>query len=357
VTAHEESASVYWGNSLAITTLISVVLAVAFCWAGPAITGSHSRLLFVALTFGNCLFGQIVGLAGSVYLTFEHMQRSALLTLLANAVRLATLILMQVTMHHATAVEWSLGLLVASVAAAAISVGLVWSSIGAPRLDLTLMRRRAAEGVGFAFAGTTQALYNDVDKTMLSHSGFNRENGSYTLAYRIVDFATAPIVAMDSVVLPRYFHLSHKNEAMVTRLAFRAIGTAALMGCLLAAGIRLVAPVIPHLVGRDFSLVLTALRWLCWLPILRGIHMLAGSALTGTGHQGLRTIAQFSVAAVNVLLNFWWIGRYGWIGAAWSSVTCDGLLAVINASVLLWLWKVRMLSPVAQLQENEYIAP
>jgi O-antigen/teichoic acid export membrane protein len=45
------------------------------------------------------------------------------------------------------------------------------------------------------------------------------------------------------------------------------------------------------------------------------------------------------VAVINFLLNLWWIPAYGWIGAAWSSVASDGLLALINALLLLWLSK------------------
>jgi O-antigen/teichoic acid export membrane protein len=98
--------------------------------------------------------------------------------------------------------------------------------------------------------------------------------------------------------------------------------------------------VIPRVVGRDFSGVLIALRWLCWIPLLRGIHRITGSALTGSGHQRLRTVAQLSVAAVNLGLNLWWIPMYGWIGAAWSSVASDGLLAVLNPVILLSVWRL-----------------
>jgi O-antigen/teichoic acid export membrane protein len=65
---------------------------------------------------------------------------------------------------------------------------------------------------------------------------------------------------------------------------------------------------------------------------------MTGGALTSTGRQGIRTTAQFSVAGINFLLNLWWIPTYGWIGAAWSSVVSDGLLALLNSLLLFWLW-------------------
>jgi O-antigen/teichoic acid export membrane protein len=167
----------------------------------------------------------------------------------------------------------------------------------------------------------------------------SRENGFYSLAYRVIDVATTPIAALDSAVLPRFFRMGGKSMSHVVRLAAKTAGVAVLLGAAIAAAVLLLAPVIPHLVGRDFSGVLVALRWLCWIPLLRGIHRITGGALTGSGHQNFRTASQLTVAALNFALNLWWIPVYGWIGAAWSSVASDGLLAVLNSVLLLWIWK------------------
>jgi O-antigen/teichoic acid export membrane protein len=210
-----------------------------------------------------------------------------------------------------------------------------------------------SEGLGFSFAGTTQAAYNDVDKVMLSHYGLNRENGFYTLAYRVIDVATTPIAALDAAALPRFFRLGHAGTHKVIRLAVKSAGASLLLGAAIAGSILLLAPIIPHLVGRDFSGVLVALRWLCWIPFLRGIHRATGSALTGSGRQNLRTAAQVTVAAVNFLLNLWWIPVYGWIGAAWSSLASDGLLAMLNTLLLLWGWKRALRLETNALAESE----
>ncbi len=187
---------------------------------------------------------------------------------------------------------------------------------------------------------------------MLSHYGLNRENGFYTLAYRVIDVATTPIAALDSAVLPRFFRLGQAGMPKVIRLAVKSAGASLLLGAGIAVGVLLLAPLIPHLVGRDFSGVLIALRWLCWIPLLRGIHRATGSALTGSGRQNLRTATQLIVAAVNLLLNLWWIPAYGWIGAAWSSLASDGLLALLNSLMLLWVWR-RGLHPETECSGGE----
>ena len=62
------------------------------------------------------------------------------------------------------------------------------------------------------------------------------------------------------------------------------------------------------------------------LPVLKTLHYFIADALTGAGFQRLRTLIQGGVAIFNVLINLWAIPAYGWRGAAWSSVTSDGLL-------------------------------
>jgi O-antigen/teichoic acid export membrane protein len=339
VTLDRSNARVYWGNSLVITAAATVLIAGALFLAGPALTKTHNSLIFVVLVAANCFCAQIANLGSLVFQTFEKMRWTAMLGLVANLARLLILIVMRFTLHHATAFQWSIGVLVASGCAAALSVAWVRAEIGPATFEWNLVVKRAGEGLGFSFAGTTQAAYNDVDKVMLAHYGLSRENGFYSLAYRVIDVATTPIMAMDSAVLPRFFALGQKRMTEVVRLAAKTAGVSVLLGAGIGVGVLLLAPLIPHLVGRDFSGVLIALRWLCWIPLLRGIHRTTGSALTGTGRQNLRTTTQLTVAALNLGLNLWWIPVYGWIGAAWSSVASDGLLALLNSGMLLWaLW-------------------
>ncbi|HXJ29779.1 MAG TPA: polysaccharide biosynthesis C-terminal domain-containing protein, partial [Gemmatimonadales bacterium] len=73
------------------------------------------------------------------------------------------------------------------------------------------------------------------------------------------------------------------------------------------------------------------------LPTLRAVHSFAADALTGAGHQELRTAAQVGVAAFNIALNLILIPAYSWVGAAWASLASDGALAVSLWSILIVL--------------------
>ena len=76
------------------------------------------------------------------------------------------------------------------------------------------------------------------------------------------------------------------------------------------------------------------MRWLAILPLLKTIHYFLADSLSGAGYQGIRAAGQIFVALTNVGLNFWLIPLYSWRGAAWSSIACDGLLAVVMYCIL-----------------------
>lgn len=335
VSSDRALARTYWGNIVMTTAGSTLFLGVVLVLVGAKLFGAQSIWLIGVLVISNAFMSQISSSASAVFQTFEQLKSTAWLRGLVNLFRLCAIAALLLLLGHATAFQCSLGLLAASAAAAGIALVFVKNTIGSMRVSGPLFRRRFWEGMGFSFAGSTQAAYNDIDKIMLGHYGMNVANGIYTMAYRIVDFATTPVTAIDSAVLPRYFILHNEGLHKVIRLARKIIPLAALSG-LAAAGCTLFAsPFAVRLVGHGFAETLYAVRWLCWLPIFRGVHQLAGGVLTSSGRQNYRTAAQFLIAGLNFLLNLAWIPAHGWLGAAWASLISDGLLGVINMSLVI----------------------
>jgi O-antigen/teichoic acid export membrane protein len=112
---------------------------------------------------------------------------------------------------------------------------------------------------------------------------------------------------------------------------------ALLLAALASAAMFVCAPLIPRIMGAGFQESVTALRWLCLIPVFRSVHQMCGSALTAAGLQKYRTAAQVSVAALNFVLNVWMIPAFGWKGAAWASLITDGGLGLLNWSTLRYL--------------------
>ncbi len=330
VSAARSSAQEYWGNVLTVTAGTSLLLMAGLALAGDKLFGAGRVGLIVVLVAANCFMSQVVSSASVVFQTFEQLKATAWLRALSNLLRLLAIVVLLIYLRHATAFECSLGILAASTLGAATAMVWVRRGIGKARASARLFRLRFWEGIGFSFAGSTQAVYNDIDKMMLSHYGMNAANGFYTMAYRVVDFATTPVIAIDGAVLPRFFTLNKQGLPAVVRMARKVVPVAALAG-LAAAGFTLLAsPFFVRIAGHGFANAVLAIRWLCWLPALRGVHQLAGGVLTATGRQNYRTAAQFMVAVVNFALNLAWIPSHGWLGAAWASLVSDGALGVLS---------------------------
>lgn len=325
-----ERLAVYWGNIIVSTAVIGTILTILLRLLAPHVLDSASAAIIIPISIGNCILGQLVLCISQAFQTFNLMRISALLSLLTNFMRLVAAAAALFVFTHATAAQWALLSVLVSSLAMISGVVLFSYQFEKPSFDFRLFRSRAMEGFNFSLGGSAQSIYNDIDKTLLSHFGLSVQNGIYTLAYRAVDIATMPITALDVAALPRYFRQSSENLASVPTLSLRLAKRAALLGWGMSICLFVAAPLVPHLVGAGFSASVGALRWLCLIPAFRGAHQLTGTAITGMGYQRFRTITQFAAAFFNLGLNLWLIPVYGWRGAAWASLSTDGLLAVTN---------------------------
>lgn len=322
--------STYWGNILFATGGVGIVLVFALHWSGTLLIGRTSAAILVPVAIGDCICGQLTLCAGQVFQAFERMKVTAILNLLTNLLRFLVATLLLVVLHHATAGQWALAALSVSILGTTASVGVVTLRLGMPTLNFHLMVSRLGEGVVYAISGSTTSLYNDLDKTMLSHYGMNAANGIYTMAYRIVDIGTIPVKAVQGAAVPRFFRAGAAGVRVTRAYAIRIVKRTSLLALIAATASFLCAPMIPLLFGRGFAESVSALRWLCLIPLFRAFHLSAGDAITGAGRQRIRLSTQFTASFLNLGLNLWLIPAHGWIGAAWASLITDGMLAIMN---------------------------
>jgi O-antigen/teichoic acid export membrane protein len=256
------------------------------------------------------------------------------LTSLTNIARLAIAAGMVLVLHHATVRQWVMASLFVSCLSAAMALVLVTTRLGWPKFDLRLLRARALEGVGFSFAASTTSVYNDIDKAMLSRYGMLAANGIYSMAYRVIDMSCTPIRALQAAAFPRFCQSGRNGARGSMAFTRKLLGKTLPFGLLAAVVMFVAAPIIRHIVGRSFASSVSALRWLCLLPVFRSLHLGAGDTMTGAGYQRYRTAAQLCAAGLNFGLNLWLIPAFSWHGAAWASLLTDGSLAAGNWIIL-----------------------
>jgi O-antigen/teichoic acid export membrane protein len=265
------------------------------------------------------------------------MRTTAGLNFLTNLLRLALAASMALAVRHTSALVWALASLMVSVAACLFAIIKVTTNFGRPTFSISLFLRRLGEGLVFAVSGSTTTVYNDVDKVMLGHYGMTVANGIYSMAYRVVNICTVPIGSIHAAALPRFFREGVNGVKCTALLARVILKRTVILGGLVTVAMFVFAPLIPRVAGHDFASSVSALRWLCLIPLFRCFHLSAGDAISGAGLQRFRLAAQLTAAGANFVLNLCLIPRYSWQGAACASLITDGSLALMNWMILLFL--------------------
>ena len=329
----------YLGNVVLSIAAFGAVLIVSI------IIGAHFYLrsidlgVIVIVAISDCIFRQVSMASAQIFQAFEKMKITAALATSVNASRLVTVCTLLLVLHRGTAIEWAYASGTVAGLAAIAALVLVGSQIRQIRFSGKLLRLRIGEGFGFAFAASTNSVYNDVDKTLLSHFGMNAANGVYSTAYRVIDFATTPIWSVYTSALPRMFRAGERNVNGTVPTARKLLVTGLLAGAGVAILCVICAPLLPLLAGKSFAASISAIRWLALLPVFRAFALSGGAGLTASGHQNSRSMVQFMAAGFNFGINLYLIPRYSWLGAAWASLATDALVGAGNW--LLYLYRCR----------------
>ena len=330
-----------WGQSLAI------LLAGFFVLLGAAMLFAHftlrpdlrSLVPWIALSDG--LLGKLVQLASRAFQGAGRLAWTARLSALTNLCRTATaaLLWMAARTHHIhpTAHLWARVYWLSTLAVAAVAAAVITAQLGLPRFR-RIRRADLSEGLSFSVSGSSISIYNDIDKTFLVSLGESAAAGIYSAAYRVVDVATIPIYSVYAAAAPHFFRHGEQGVRAASVLARRTLRHTLPYAALASLAMLCAAPLLPVAFGASFRESVSALRWLCLLPILRALHYAWGSAITGSASQWNRTATQFAVAALNLGLNFALIPRYSWRGAAAASLLTDAALALFS-----WLVLARLL--------------
>jgi O-antigen/teichoic acid export membrane protein len=270
----------------------------------------------------------VLDLAAWAFQSRELLSYNAQLNVLISSTRLIGIAGLALTASHSTVVIWSGVYLAGSVVAALIAVCWITFKFGRPRLALHRIRGESLEGLYFSISFAAQTIYNDIDKVMVARLASLEAAGIYAAAYRLIEVAFLPVRAVLNASYVNFFRHGaqgfHTSFKYCQKQLLRILVYPIFIFVVLMIG----ASVVPHILGRGFSGVTEALRWLSLLPLLKTLHYFVSDALTGAGYQGLRTFSQVSVAVFNTLINLWLIPAYGWRGAAWSSLASDALLAL-----------------------------
>lgn len=330
VRSGKRKAALCWGNGLA-TIVVSGTLFVAAILVIDI--SFRLRIPFGVVACVGCsdlILMRITELVMFGFGAIDRMKENAIQSVISSALRLAAIALLAPFGHRVTLQWWTWAYLLATAVGTAYGV---WRAHGAwawPEFDLSSFFADIREGFYFSIGAASANVYNDIDKVMLGKVSF-AEVGIYAAAYRIIDVSMAPVRALASAAYPHFFRLGVGGIRQTWSYARTQIGRACLYSLILTPALWIGAPLLPHIVGNSYAEAVPALRWLALLPMMRSVHVFLADALSGAGLQGLRSAIQLGVAVTNFVLNLVILPKYGWLGAAWTSLASDGLLLLCLA--------------------------
>src|ERR1700733_7074613 len=314
-------AAICWGNGILLTAVAVGLSSLLHFKTAPF------AVLLVCLA--DMVLMKVTELAAFGFTASDRMKQTSIQNVVVSLLRLAGIAGLMAAVHRVTLDRWVLVYLLTTLLGTIYALARGSQLWGWPETDLTALREDAAEGVFFSIAGSATTVYNDIDKIMLSQLADLGSTGVYAAAYRVIDVSMTPIRSLAAAAYPRFFRKGMDGIGATYAYALALMAKAAVYGSAASAGLWLLAPILPHILGSKYDAVVPAVRWLALIPFLRCLHSFLADALSGAGLQRARTAIQVLAALINIALNLVILPRYSWRGAAWTSLGCDGLLVVM----------------------------
>ena len=333
---------VYWGNSLLATLASGLALTGVLYFVAPLVLPSAiPSALVIIISISDLIFFRIINSAWQAFQAVLQLEKTAFLNILPIFLRSIAAVLFVNSSTAPNVLEWSNFYIFSSFISAIIAILMVSQFLGLPRFSIILIKEEFMEGIYFSISLSAQSVYNDIDKTMLAGISTLSATGVYAAAYRVIDVAFTPVRSLLSATYAKFFQSG--ASGIVGTLAFskKMLPVASLLGLIASVGLFFGAPIIPYFLGDDYLNAVDAIRWLAPIPLIKSVQYFGADTLTGAGLQKLRSAAQVSIAIFNVVINFWLIPKYSWLGAAWSSIISDGLLAIGLWLLVFFVYKKR----------------
>jgi len=329
VSRDQSSFSEYYGTSILKnfifgSVFISIILLVLGLYPIPNI--SIYSIFFLSLA--NLIFMTLSDLCRDAFISVGLLQYTARVILLLSVNRFLASLVLITLFETPTLFIWSVLYCVATLVTAIISSILVFKLIGYPKFKLSRVTQELTRGLAFSVGASAENIYNDLDKSMLVKLSTAESAGIYGAAFQIFSVSLTPI---QSLMLAAYRKFFQKGEAGIKGsldLCRKLLPVSLGYSLLGMVGILLLAPLLPKILGQEYTDSALALMWFSPLIFIKTTHSLAADVLTGADYQKARSVSQVLVAIINAVLNFWLIPLYQWQGAILATIISESLLMI-----------------------------
>jgi O-antigen/teichoic acid export membrane protein len=182
------------------------------------------------------------------------------------------------------------------------------------------------------FASLMSMIYDQIDVVMLKYFRADAaELGTYVASYGLMTMAMSFLPILGQVFLPLLSGTAGQNlNAEKKYLRWFGNATVGLALPIAVGGFILAVPLTQFVFGSQYSGSGILFRWLMLTMITGPAASYCGMQLIPHGREKKYLVAVLAGAATNVVLNLFFIPKYGAIAAAFTTAFSQGVVAVMN---------------------------
>ena len=335
-----------WGMNHVGVRAVALELPFATTWKKVTSTTSVGGLIgtvaaiVIALIFFDNASPVVVGLFGLAQLVgFNTAQASTMMTEahhrsdvglrinIAGGVMRLVLLLVFFLIGATDLLTWSIFLFAGMVGWGLVSALQVAKAFGGAFGLASPTREDLRNGLGFVFVQTSSSGQTDIDKFILGANGLDDDNAVYSPGYRIAEMATIPLIALVRASYAEFFRRGSSKISDAMEYARKLTLLSAGYGVVAGIGLFIAAPLVTLILRDDLSEAVTVVRWMSFIPFVKGLQYFPGNVLTGSDRHSVRSWIIFGTAIVNVIGNVLFIPEFGWRAAAITTLVAEFLLA------------------------------
>ncbi len=334
-----------WGHTLlSLTISIPIIFVVYLLFAFFILPNEIGWIPILFIGIADLIFWPLSNVCVSAYQGFERMGRVSRMIIVPVMMRLLSAfiflsLLINENIQYSMLLTWSSLYLIAAIAASSYTQWMVYKDLGKPLFLNSHWFARIKESMPFALWASSDKLYIDADKVMLTRMTSLDVTGIYSAAYRLVDIFLLPIQSLIGAATPRFFQEGSKGIHHSLIYSIKLIKIPFIYSLSIGFIIYLSADFIPFILGSSFNESIEAIRYLAWIPIIILPKILLQSILASSGFQKKGMQIVLMGAAINILSNLFLIPVMGWKGAAIATYIAEISMSFIMTLLLYHLMK------------------
>jgi O-antigen/teichoic acid export membrane protein len=320
-----------WGAGLAVTLCLGTLVALAVSLLAPRVLGVDFPRgpLFLFAFSELALVGAVLVLNG-ILQGEERLKTLARVQAGLSLARLAAMAAVALAFGLDLA-RFSLASLLGTGLMLVVTLAVVARPWGRPRWPRRWRELWAEikDGIYFVLVMAGRNFMIGLDKMMLPALFSLTAAAQYGAGFRVVMFALMPIHSFLAAIYPRFFRRGEQSLDASLRLWRRVLVYALGYAVPVALLLLLTAPLARPILGDEFVEAPQVIRVLAGLIVLQALYIPLGDALTGADHFAYRSVCVFIALLVNLALNWLFIPRWGWRGAALAAYLSQALLFLL----------------------------